>query len=282
MQPHYFVFKGAKVAYWEYNPDKKPTIVMVHGFRGTHHGLEKIVEQLPDFHIIVPDLPGFGDSQPFSGTPHFLESYVDFLYEFLKHLAFSQPPVLLGHSFGSIVASHYAALHGETIAKLILVNPIGAPALKGPKGAMTRLAIMYYWLGRTLPEKPSHAWLANKLIVRIMSETMAKSKDKSMRKFINDQHLAHFSTFANPAVVAESFRASVGHDVREVAAKITVPTLLIAGERDDITPLSKEKELAAAITDSHLHVIGDVGHLIHYETPREAAEAITTFLDEPR
>lgn len=266
-----------KVAYWEYNTGKKPVVVMVHGFRGTHHGLQRIVDQLPDFHIIVPDLPGFGDSMPLAGQTHSLENYVHFLEGFIAKLGLKQPPVLLGHSFGSIVAGHFAAEFPEKISKLILINPIGAPALQGPRAVLTRLAIMYYWLGKKLPGRAAHKWLANPLIVKIMSVTMAKTTDKQLLKYIHSQHLQHFSTFANPQVVAEAFRTSVSHDVSQIASGIKTPTLLIAGEKDDITPLEKQELLATHNPHFQLEIIPSVGHLIHYETPVEAASLIARF-----
>ncbi len=278
MSQHYFGFKGSRVAYWSYHDTSLPTIVMIHGFRGTHHGLERIVKQLPEYNVIVPDLPGFGASQALSSSKHDLEQYVEFTRAFIEHVARETPPVLLGHSFGSIVAGHYAAKYPRTITKLILVNPIGAPALKGPKAIMTQLAIFYYWLGRILPGRASHSWLSAKSIVKIMSVSMTKTKDPAMRAYIHDQHLTHFSTFASPKVVAEAFRTSVSHDIREVADAITLPTLLVAGERDDITALPKQHQLADAIQDAQLVVIPHVGHLIHYETAPEAARAIKTFL----
>jgi pimeloyl-ACP methyl ester carboxylesterase len=274
---HVTVANGTSVHYWSYHTDKPTTLILIHGFRGTHHGLAKIAEQLPDFHLIVPDLPGFGESEAYSDRPHTLEHYVETVKGLIDALNTSQP-IIVGHSFGSIVASHLVAKYPDVAKKLILINPIGAPALEGPRGFMTRLAIGYYWLGRTLPQKASQKWLGAPPIVKIMSITMAKTKDKTIRKYIHDQHLRHFSTFAHPNVVAESFRTSVENDVAAVANQITLPTLLVVGEKDDITSLDKQRELHSQFKQASLHVISDVGHLIHYETPTEAAEAIRAFL----
>jgi len=53
---------GSRTRYWEYGtPQTGPTIVVVHGYRGDHHGLEPVVNLLEDFHVISPDLPGFGE-----------------------------------------------------------------------------------------------------------------------------------------------------------------------------------------------------------------------------
>jgi pimeloyl-ACP methyl ester carboxylesterase len=274
---HSSIFNGSTIRYWEYGKATDPTIVMIHGFRGTHHGLQRIVDELTGYHVIVPDLPGFGDSQPFTNGSHSIAQYTAWLQDFITQFQFNQPAILLGHSFGSIITSHYAVQHPEMIQKLILINPIGAPALEGPKAILTKLAIFYYWFGRKLPRSLSQQWLATPLIVKIMSLSMTKTKDKQTQAYVHDQHLTYFSRFASPEVVAEAFSASVNHDVREVADKITVPTLLIAGDLDDITPLHKQKELATMITGSQLEVIANVGHLIHYETASQAATAIKRF-----
>lgn len=274
---HLLYFQQSNTYYWEYGDPKKPVIVMIHGFRGTHHGLEKIAEHLPGYRLIIPDLPGFGESEALI-KGHGLDQYVAFVHALLASLKLNEPPILLGHSFGSIIAGHYASHYPDTIKKLVLVNPIGAPALKGPRGVMTRLAIGYYLLGRILPARISKAWLSTPAIVKVMSVTMAKTKDKGIRKFIHDQHLQHFSTFANSKVVDQAFKASVSHDVRQVAPIIKTPTLLVVGELDDITSLEKQKQLHAAFPDGSLVVIDGVGHLIHYETPKEASAAIDAFL----
>jgi pimeloyl-ACP methyl ester carboxylesterase len=114
-----------------------------------------------------------------------------------------------------------------------------------------------------------------------MTIIMTKTKDKAMRAFIRDQHRQHFSTFSNSKVVSEAFRASVGNDVREIADKLKVPTLLIAGEKDDVTPLEKQRQLAGLINGSKLHIIHNVGHLIHYETSDEAAKVIQEWIKAP-
>ncbi|WEG10251.1 alpha/beta hydrolase [Microbacterium horticulturae] len=267
---------GGTTAYWEYGPeDAATTILAVHGFRGEHHGLEPIVAQLPDVRFLSPDLPGFGESAPLPGRTHDLDAYVDWLTAFAAAVA--PGAVVLGHSFGSIVASAGVA-RGLPTPRLVLVNPIGAPALSGPRGVFTRLAVFYYWAGAKLPAGLGEALLRNRLIVRVMSLAMVKTKDAALRRFVHDQHDTYFSRFADRDVLHDAFVTSVSHDVRESAARIRQPTLLIAAQRDDITPIEKERELATLFAEAELVEIPEVGHLIHYETPQAAAEAIRRFL----
>jgi pimeloyl-ACP methyl ester carboxylesterase len=109
---------------------------------------------------------------------------------------------------------------------------------------------------------------------------MAKTRDRPLRRWINDQHARYFSAFANRAVVLEAFRASVSHDVSEYAARIPAPVLLIAADRDDITPLPAQCRLEALFPDARLHVVEGVGHLVHYEAPGIAADEVRGFVSE--
>ena len=267
---------GVETAYWVYGPaDAATTILAVHGFRGDHHGLEPIVAHLGDgIRVVSPDLPGFGETPPL-GRRHDLDAYVDWLTAFAA--AAAPGAVVLGHSFGSIVSSA-AVARGLPTERLILVNPIGAPALEGPRGLLTRLAILYYRAGAVLPARLGDALLRNRLIVRVTSIAMAKTRDRALRAFIHDQHDTYFSRFASRDTLHEGFVTSVSHDVRAAAPQITQPTLLIAADKDDITPITAQRELRAMFPDAELVEIPDVGHLIHYETPQVAASAVTRFL----
>lgn len=249
---------------------------MIHGFRGTHHGLLLIAKKLPDYRIIIPDLPGFGSGAKLKAYD--IDSYVAWLHRFIAKHSDGTPPLLLGHSFGSIICSAYAAKYPKTIASLLLVNPIGAPALEGPRRLMTKLALSYYKIGAKLPEKAAHKWLAAKPIVRVMSVTMAKTSDKGLRLFIHNQHDQYFSRFHSPQSVLEGFDTSISHHVGEYAKNIPVKTLLIAGSLDDITPLSAQYGLVKKFPNANLKVINNVGHLTHYETPEKVAKLIQAFI----
>jgi pimeloyl-ACP methyl ester carboxylesterase len=81
-------------------------------------------------------------------------------------------------------------------------------------------------------------------------------------------------------VLLESFRASVSHTAAEAADELSLPVLLIAGDRDEVAPLPAVRKFHARLADSRLTVIPGVGHLIHYETPQPAADAIHAFLGD--
>ncbi|WP_105036757.1 alpha/beta fold hydrolase [Cryobacterium aureum] len=281
--------QSSDTRYWDYgDPAAATTLVLVHGFRGDHHGLQLVVAELlngdpqtPALRILAPDLPGFGESAAFPDGVHSLAAYAGWIQGFLGVIAPTGRLVVLGHSFGSIVvAAAAAAADRLTADEIILVNPIAAPALSGPRGVLTRLAVFYYWAGAKLPERWGYALLQNRAIVRIMSVSMAKTRNPALRRWIHSQHDRYFSAFANRQVVMNAFTASVSHDVSEFAACILQPTLLIAADKDDITPLAAQYRLQTLFPNARLRVIDNVGHLIHYEQPKPAAVFIREFMAE--
>lgn len=263
-------------------------LLMIHGFRGDHHGMDRIASAVRDRDVIVPDLPGFGQSAPLARGLS-LDAYVEYLSELRAEVArrWQQPPILLGHSFGSILVGHLAAGRslaghradqaGPDLPELVLINPITTPALEGSARFLTGLTRLYYGLGARLPERAGHQLLANPLIVRMMSEVMATTKDRGLRRYIHDQHAQHFSTFSDRTSLAEAFETSVSHTVTEVAEELNMPTLVIAGDRDAIAPIGPTRDFVAKLADARFVELGGVGHLVHYERPEAAASAIMEF-----
>lgn len=260
-------------AFWEYGQRNGLPVVLVHGFRGDHHGLELIAQKIVGARIIVPDLPGFGYSPSLTNTEHTLSALGQWLVRFIAEVVPDSPYILVGHSFGTLVVS--AALNeGANPAEVVLINPISSPALSGPRAFLSQLALLYYNLARAIPQRAGSALLRNRLIVRLMSETMAKTRDMPLREWIHDQHEQYFSSFDNRDSLHQMFRASISSTVRDFVSAFSMPTFIIAADRDDITPLAEQLKLARIIRGATLTVVPSAGHLIHYEAPDVPAALI--------
>jgi pimeloyl-ACP methyl ester carboxylesterase len=272
--------RGGRTRLWVYGAeDAAHRVVFLHGLRGDHHGLEPIIGHLDGVRVVVPDLPAFGASPPLRGERHDVAGYAAWARDLLGVLAPDGDAVLAGHSFGSLVAG--AALAADTappVRGLVLVNPIAASALTGPRRFLTGLTVVYHRVAAALPERAGTWLLRNALVTRIASGTMATTGDAALRRWIHSEHDRYFSTFAQRRTLLESFHASVRHHVGESAAGIAVPTLLVAAERDDIAPLPAQHALAGRFADARLAVVSGTGHLAHYETPAAVAAEITAFL----
>ena len=270
--------RGGRTRVYRYGEDSAgPLVVFLHGLRGDHHGLVPIVAHLAGLRVLVPDLPGFGGSPPLPHDRHDLAGYRAWAGELLVALAPDGDAVLAGHSFGSIVAAATVAA-GAPARGLVLVNPIAAPALAGPRRLATRGTVAYHRLAAALPEAAGTALLRSRTITRLASMAMVQTPDRRLRRWIHAEHDRRFNGFADRRVLLEAFGASVGSTVLDSAARVGVPTLLVAGERDDLAPVAAQRELVGRFPDARLVVLPGTGHLAHYEAPAAVAAAITEFV----
>ncbi|MDO5745388.1 MAG: alpha/beta hydrolase, partial [Micrococcaceae bacterium] len=271
-------------------------ILAIHGFRGDHHGLVRIIEAMPDFTFIVPDLPGFGASTPFSSAPdpfarkagsvpkapegpaHDVAGYGEVIGALRKQLGLGTGTILLGHSFGSIIAAAYLSRNPGSFAQLALINPICEPALAGSQALMSRAAGLYYAAGEKLPAPLGEALLRSRLITDATSLAMLTSRDRATRAYVFDQHRQYFSGFTSRATLREAYAASITETVRKYAPRINEPVLLVIGANDVLGSVPAQRSLARAFPRAQMRVIADVGHLIHYEKAPEAATLIEGFL----
>lgn len=272
---------GSLCVYYEYPSagDSDKTLVMIHGYRGNHRGLQAIAGGLRKYRVIIPDLPGFGESQPLK-TTHSIQAYSDWLHKFLGTLQLTDKAHLMGHSFGSLVVGFYATQHSPR--SVSLVNPVSSPALEGQRAALTNLTKLYYSLASALPKALGQWLLRSKLAVMVMSVVMAKTNERSLRRWIHNQHLSNFSDFATVEVATEGYEASISTDLSRLASMITAPVLVVAATLDDITDIESQRRVSKLYSDSTYREIQGVGHLVHYEAPDQAASFITEFLDSQR
>jgi pimeloyl-ACP methyl ester carboxylesterase len=270
---------GSETKYWFYPAatTSRGSLVFVHGFRGAHDGLHAIIGELTEYDCYAPDLPGYGESKPMN-REHDLDGYAQWLGELLPSLKLKSAPEVIGHSFGTMVVSAHAASQRNDMANVILINPVSKPSLQGPRWFTSALTSALFWSTSKLPERGSRFFVDSWPVLQFVSSVMSKSRDKDLRNWIHRQHHTTMKNYANKAVMYESYLASVHHCVEEYAPKISNRTLMIAGERDDITSVKQQREVAAKIEHAELVVVPKVGHLIHYEASERAADLIRAFL----
>jgi pimeloyl-ACP methyl ester carboxylesterase len=270
---------GSRTRYWEYGPrDAEHTLLLVHGYRGDHHGLEPVIALLPGIRFISPDLPGFGASTPMTEAPHSIAGYERWLTDFAQAAQLPAGTILFGHSFGSMITSH-AVADGFPAPALILLNPISADPRTAAGVGITRLTRAYYGLARHLPTAIGRRLLGNWLVVQFMSMSLVTTDDKQLRTWVHEEHHRYFNGFSDPKTVAEAFDASLSTEIGKAAPSVNLPVLMIAGEADRIAPLSGQLATVGLFPDARLVVLPTVGHLIHYEAAQGAADAVRAFVD---
>jgi pimeloyl-ACP methyl ester carboxylesterase len=241
--------------------------LLVHGFRGDHHGLEAIVGALPNYEIWVPDLPGYGKSRELAGK-HDLAGYADWLISIIDWL---QPDALVGHSFGTQIIAHKSQ-QLDTDLNVVLINPIVLSSLSQSDPA-NRIARLSYRLAAKLGAIGS-SFLRSWFVVRVMSLAMCKSSNLRLRSWVHSQHHRYFSGYRSDRVAHEGFWAAAMGSV-ETDWGFAAPdrVTVIAGELDGIAPISHVAEFANRI-GAKLTVLPRSGHLVHYEAPSQVGRAI--------
>jgi pimeloyl-ACP methyl ester carboxylesterase len=121
-----------------YEGGQGPTLVLLHGFAADRNvWLEQLRLLTPNFHVIAPDLPGWGDSTRVDGASYNIDSQAARLQGFVDTLRLPRF-VLVGHSMGGAIAGVYAADHPDKVAALALVDAFGLKANENDfaRGAM--------------------------------------------------------------------------------------------------------------------------------------------------
>jgi pimeloyl-ACP methyl ester carboxylesterase len=235
-------------------------LLVIHGGTGSANDWRPNMERLIDkYTIYVPDMPGFGLTEPLSGEYHIPQATT-----FLKGLTGQlglEKFYLLGHSFGGGIALNYALKNSLQIAKLVLVSSLGL----GKEIA--------FWIRYT----------AHKSICRCFGKTVLNLLEAAKWLF---QHL--FLPFDFTVPFSET-SLSLGCDVTNFRAQKTVffdqlaelsmPTLLVWGSRDPVVPFQQAYAAGCVIPDCQVKIFTGSGHSVYHDRIEEFTETLRGFLN---
>lgn len=267
------------IRYWTHHDAQNKTIVLIHGFTGSHKGFNQLLDDLDAYRLIIPDLPGFGVSDLPEQADWTVEGEARLLNEFVASLKLDTPPMIFGHSMGGLVVSAMVHQNPELFSDVVLLSPVPTPIRKNDlrmPGAV--LGALQYQIGARTGGVGERL-VRSQRITRITTKLMARTKDAETNKFILDNHLENLDFISSIDFYEQLYR-----DINRRGAVDYADTLrnkrvaLIVGDRDNVTPLAEEKKLAEAINPEVFEIIPNVGHLIHYEKPHEATTVIKAFL----
>lgn len=269
-----------KVVYYSYHDTKKPTILMIHGITGNHKGFQYFIPELKDFRVIVPDLPGFGNSDVPPESAWSVDGLARLTNQFVKSLELAEPPIILGHSMGGLIVASMINQAPKLYAKkVVLISPVPTKVkLLDKRSIGVGLGQAQYQLSK-LPGKVGDKIFKSKLIADGMSRVMMKTEDPSRQAQIYYHHRDNLEYFSDANFYQKlhwSINRSGAIDYKDALKNKQV--LLIAGDKDNVEPLTEMNKLADAINPDSYEIIKGVGHLIHYEKPTKATELIKDFL----
>jgi pimeloyl-ACP methyl ester carboxylesterase len=260
------------VASYSAASSERKRLLLIHGIRGTHHGLEAIVGALPSYECVVPDLPAFGRSEPLSGE-HDLAALHCWLGELIDHF---KPDAIVAHSYGTLLVSGAPAAAG---IQQILINPVVELRKDRDQMVTSRLTNAFYRFCLALGETWGRKLCSTRILVDAMSFGLASKPGADVRRWVFAQHRQHFSSFASMRTLAEHSKLATSLSLKVEHANAT-PRLLIASSKDSISDVEQIRELANLVDSATVETLEGYGHLTHYEAPELAARAIERFVGE--
>lgn len=264
MQAHeqIIMMNGRSVHYWEAGPDNGRPIMLLHGgLADAAANWSRLIPLLADeFHVIAPDLPGFGESAP---VMHMRVNDLNhWLLALLDRLDIEQV-VLVGNSFGALAARSFAAAYPKRVPALVLADG----GLMKPGASMLRLLLNIPLLGD---------------FVLRMAARGATSPRTVARMFHKPETIPD-NLYEQAQVNAAGFQALVQMIGRYPLPKKRIPpvnTLILWGDHDRINSLAESRRLEHDIPNAKKVEIVDCGHVPQIEAPDVMAWQIRQFLFE--
>jgi pimeloyl-ACP methyl ester carboxylesterase len=230
-------------------------LLFLHG-AGTVSGFHYSASWARKFKVYLPYHPGFGESAD-SGAISSIDDYVLHYLELMDHLQLTKV-CLVGLSLGGWIAARLATQNSHRLKKLVLVGPAGLRVAEYPTTDIFRLkpdelpAYLVQDLGVLAPHVPDpHA-------------------PEFLDFLVNDYH--EMSSFARLA-----WERPYDPNLGKWLHRISIPTLLLYGEKDRITPAPQSKVWASLIPNVKVQIVKDAGHLV-LEEKEEARTAVLDFL----
>jgi pimeloyl-ACP methyl ester carboxylesterase len=265
---------GRRVVFWEIGSERPGNVVMLHGFRGNRWGLAATARSLDAYRLIVPDRPGYGESEPLD-KPHTLTNYAIWLDEFVQALGLDSF-VSWGHSYGGSVA----LIHSVDGARKPTAV-VGVSLADMRRGPLRWLTTCYYRFGEFLPGPARKRWLTSQSIERVAGRMLFRTIGRTERATLNRQRFLDLTTLI-PRVITEEYMSAGEVDLESYARATSVPVLIVAGGRDTIVPLPRLRRLVALMPSGRLTVLPDQGHMAPIEQPAETARITDQFVRDLR
>jgi len=224
-------------------------LLFIHGAGESHKIWENQIKFFSD--LVAVDLPGHGVGV----GKRTIDEYIEYVKKFCDERGLKNI-VMVGHSMGGAIVQKFALDHPEYLKAIVLV-------CTGAKLRVTPL--IFEAIKRDYAQ-------AVELITKLAFSSKATSeiKEKAAEEMKN----------ISPEVTYGDFEACDKFNVMDRLKEITVPTLIICGFEDQLTPVKYSEYLKNNILNSKLEIIADAGHMVMLEKPKEFNEILEKFIKE--
>lgn len=238
----------------ELNYEKKgrkgKVVLLLHGWGQNLQMMSFIADFLKSHFVVYNfDLPGFGSSSE-PQSPWSTDDYADFLYSFCRRKKIEEP-IIIAHSFGCRVALRYAYKH--PVHKMVLT---GAAGIRDRRGPVYYLRVYSY-----------------KMAKRILSLKPFEGLKQKLEKNAGSEDYRNTS-----GVMRQTFVKVVNEDVTPILKDISTETLLVFGENDTATPVSKGKMMEQLMPDAALVIFENDDHYAYINQAQRFNMVLDAFL----
>ena len=238
-------------SYGRHVAPERPPLVLVHGAGGNHLVWPPQVRHLEETAVYALDLPGHGASPPPACAS--ISAYSEVIRDFVDALELPWF-VLAGHSMGGAIALDFALAYGHRLAGIAVVS------------AGARMKVSPTFLNG---------------VVDNFLDVTAKIVDYSYHTSINaeeKERYLHLLRENDSAVLQRDFAVVEAFDVRDRVAAIAVPTLIVCGKYDRMTPPALSQSLHDCISGSQFCLVEGAGHNVQIEQPAAVATHLNQFV----
>jgi non-heme chloroperoxidase len=245
---------GVRLPYAEHGDPSGLPVLMLHGWSDSWRSFEGVLPHLPaSIRALALTLPGHGDAT--GPDRHTVADMSEDVVAFLDVLGI-ESVLIAGHSMGTIVAQRVAIDHPDRVAGLVLLG--ARPTFAAPDMEELYAAV---------------AALTDPVDVAFIREFQESTVVRPVAPGLIDMSVAE-----SRKLTARTWHGTLAgvlrHDLSGDLPLIGAPTLIVAGEHDDIAPPARAEELRALIPGARLVVHAGAGHAMHWEDPERVAAEV--------
>ena len=243
------------------------TLLFLHGIGGNWRNWRRQLSAFGrHFTSLAWDLRGYGDSGDYEGPCSF-DDWSNDVLRVIEHFGVGQIH-LVGLSLGGRIAQRFCLTHPDRVASLVLAD---TRSETGNTRTPEQKQAFYDLRARPLLEGKTMADIAPSIAESLMSD--------SAPAYVRDE-LVESMCRIRPDAYLRAISANLAEDYSGDVSRIHVPTLVVVGEKDRLTPPELAKQLASEIPGARFVQILNAGHLSNIEAPELFNEALLQFYRE--
>lgn len=238
-------------------------LVLLHAFPLDAQMYRGVVEHLTG-RVVTPDLPGFGGTAKPHDAPG-MDLYADVMAAELDRLGLGRV-IIGGTSMGGYVAMAFCRRHGDRVAGLALIDTKASADSAEAADGRRQMAAAMEQAQTTQP-------LIDAVLPKLLGETTARERSEVaelVKGWVRDAPAAS-AAWAQRAMAERP-------DSLDTLRGVEVPSLVVVGSEDVLSPPADAEAMASALSDADLVQIDGVGHLTPVEAPLAVAEALKTLV----